>query len=246
MKKILYLCLLIAGLGLSSCQKEGIDRYKQRAGVYFSTYETNFSFSSELGIDSKVLRLPVDITGLPEDRDREFIIDLPHVDTITTAEEDQYRIGKGLVKAGEGKGFAEVEVFKDDRLKDSTYVLRLEIRKSPDFPEIRLSRTIMTVSFSNKLIKPENWSYLGLGDYSTAWWTFVLEVTEGNTLPFWTGGPGGTLNPDPEKWYMTYGELGAWQAKIRRELDKYNADHPDDPLRHDDGNKRGEPVEMPS
>ena len=240
MNKISYICLLLTALWLSSCQKEEIRLYEQRAGVYFSTSQSSFSFIDQPDSDTAIVRLPVDITGLPADHD------LPWVDTVTTAEEDQYKIGNCLVKAGEGKGFAEVELYKDERLKDSVYTLRLEIRKTADFPEIRLNRTIMTLSFTNRLIRPDNWSYLGLGDYSTAWWNFVLEVTGGYKLPYWTGGPTGTYNPDPEYYYMTYSELGAWQSRIRKALDKYNADHPGEPLRHDDGLKKGEKVEMPA
>ena len=246
MNKISYICLLLTALWLSSCQKEEIRLYEQRAGVYFSTSQSSFSFIDQPDSDTAIVRLPVDITGLPADHDREFTIALPWVDTVTTAEEDQYKIGNCLVKAGEGKGFAEVELYKDERLKDSVYTLRREIRTTADFPESRRHRTIMTLSFTNRLIRPDNWSYLGLGDYSTAWWNFVLEVTGGNKLPYWTGGPTGTYNPDPEYYYMTYSELGAWQSRIRKALDKYNADHPGEPLRHDDGLKKGEKVEMPA
>lgn len=244
MKKVRYiflLCLLALGY---SCQKSDIMLYEQRAGVYFSTYSFAYSFAENPGVDTAVLRLAVDITGKPVDYDREFKVTLPDVDPYTTAEEDQYKIGKGIVKAGEGTGYVELEVYRDDRLKDSTYMVYLSIQKTPDFPEVRLNRFNMAVSFTEKLIQPTNWSYLGLGTYSTAWWRFILEVTDGNTLRFWTGGPTGSLNPDPEYWYMTYAELGAWQTVIRNALAEYNAG-PDGPLIHDDGAMRGQEVEMP-
>ncbi|MEG0796958.1 MAG: DUF4843 domain-containing protein [Odoribacter sp.] len=245
MKNIKYICLLFFLGSIAGCQKSDIMLYEQRAGVYFSTYSYAYSFTDNPGVDTTVLRLPVDITGLPMDYDREFIITLPAVDTITTAEDDQYKIGKGIVKAGEGKGFVELELYRDDRLKDSTYRLLLSIQRSPDFPEIRLNRFSMSVSFTERLIRPINWQYLSLGDYSTAWWRFILEVTEGNTLRHWTGGPGGATNPDPEYWYMTYAELGAWRTVIRIALDDYNANH-SEPLKHDDGEKKGEQVKMPN
>ncbi len=241
-----YICLFLLLGTLAGCEKSEIMLYKNRAGVYFSTYSYNYSFADNPGVDTAVLRLPVDITGVPADHDREFIVTLPDVDTVTTAEADQYRIGKGIVKAGEGKGFVDFEVYRDDRLKDSTYVVRLAIKKSEEFPEIRLNRFFMSVSFTEQLIRPINWHYLGLGDYSTAWWRFILNVTGGNQLRYWTGGPTGSLNPDGEYWYMTGAELGAWQTTIRNALDDYNAEHPDTPLTHDDGSKAGKPVEMPN
>lgn len=246
MKHIKFICLFFMLGSITSCQKSDIMLYEQRAGVYFSTNSYSYSFADEPGVDTTVLRLPVDITGVPVDYDREFIVNLPNVDTLTTAEGDQYKIGKGIVKAGEGKGFVEVELYRDDRLKDSTYYILLNIQRSPDFPEIRLNRFNMSVSFTERLIRPINWNHLDLGDYSTAWWRFILEVTEGNTLRLWSGGPtNNPANPDPEYWYMTYPELAAWKTVIRIALDDYNANH-SEPLKHDDGEKRGEQVKMPN
>lgn len=122
-------------------------------------------------------------------------------------------------------------------------VWRLEKQR---FPRNTPESFLYVRLFHGTVDRPVNWGYLGLGDYSTAWWRFILEVTEGNQLRFWTGGPNGTLNPDGEYWYMTYAELGAWQTVIRNALDDYNAEHPDAPLTHDDGAKKGEPVKMPN
>lgn len=246
MKHIKYICLFFLLGSITGCQKSDIMLYEQRAGVYFSAYTYDYSFADDPGVDTAVLRLKVDITGVPTDYDREFVVTLPNIDTVTTAEDDQYKIGKGIVKAGEGEGFVELEIYRDDRLKDSTYRVLLSIQRSPDFPEIRLKRFNMSVSFTERLIRPLNWNFLKLGDYSTAWWRFILEVTEGNTLRHWTGGPTGSANPDPEYWYMGYAELAAWQALIRVALDDYNANHLGDPLKHDDGEKKGEPVKIPN
>ena len=81
MNKISYICLLLTVFWLSSCQKEEIRRYEQRAGVYFSTYQSSFSFIDQPDSDIAIVRLPVDITGLPAAYDREFAIALPWVDT---------------------------------------------------------------------------------------------------------------------------------------------------------------------
>ena len=245
MKNIKLLCLLLLG-SLSSCDKSDIMLYEQRAGVYFSTRTFTHSFTSNLPKDTAIVRLPVDITGLPADYDREFFVARPDVDFYTTAEDDQYKIGKGIVKAGEGKGFVELELYQDSRLRDSTYVLYLDIQRSPDFPEIRLNRYSMGVYFSAQLIKPDNWKYLELGDYSTAWWRFILDVTGGNTLRYWIGGPDNPVNPDPEYWNMTDAELEIWRNEIREALDDYNLKHAGNPLVHDDGPAKGQKVVMPT
>lgn len=240
MKNIRYFFLFSLLVAVcSSCQKEETMLYQNRAGVYFSTSTYTYTFAENPGLDTAIVRLPVTITGLCADYDREFKATLPDVDTLTTAEDDQYKIGRGFVKAGESTGFVELEIYRDERLKDSTYNLYLSIQKTPDFPEIRLNRYNMKVSFTDRFIQPDNWSYLGLGTFSTAWWSFILEVTDGNPLRYWGG-----INPDPEYWTMGAAELAAWKSVIRRALDEYN-DGPNGPLIHDDGPSKGQEVEMP-
>lgn len=58
MNKISYICLLLTVFWLSSCQKEEIRRYEQRAGVYFSTYQSSFSFIDQPDSDIAIVRLP--------------------------------------------------------------------------------------------------------------------------------------------------------------------------------------------
>ncbi len=189
-----------------------------------------------------VLRIPVTVTGSASDKDRIVKASLPDVDLNTTAEDDQYTIGDGIVKAGELSGFVDLTLYNDDRLKDSTYVVALELRPSEDFPEIRLNRRTFTVSFTNKLIQPENWGFLSLGTYSTAAYSFVLQQIAPLTyMPFWSGGANGTNNPDKEKYYWGYDVLGAYQQMIRDRLAEYNATH-DEPLKHDDGYAKGEEI----
>ena len=239
MKEIKYIFLLGLTLMLGSCQKEEIMMYQQRAGVYFSTRSMAYSFTENPGVDTARLRLPVDITGSPVDYRREFKVTLPDFNPWTTAEEDQYKIGQGYVEAGEETGYVELELYKDERLLDSVYTLHLAIQKTPDFPEIRLNRFDMEITFTDKLIQPANWGYLNLGTFSSAWWRFVLNVTNGNPLRYWGG-----VNPDKDYWTMGYSELAVWRTVIRRELKKYN-EPPEGPLVHDDGPSKGKPVEMP-
>ena len=102
-----------------------------------------------------------------------------------------------------------------------------------------MNRFDMEITFTDKLIQPANWGYLNLGTFSSAWWRFVLNVTNGNPLRYWGG-----VNPDKDYWTMGYSELAVWRTVIRRELKKYN-ESPEGPLVHDDGPRKGKPVEMP-
>lgn len=236
-----YVIGLLVWAGLAACQHEDIMLYQQNPGVYFETATYSYTFLEDPDSTSKVLRLSVDITGSQVDYDRTFTVSRPAVDTITTAEDDQYRIGTGIVKANAYNGYVEIEVFKDDRLKDSVYNVALEILPSADFPEVRLNQKTMVVSFTNEVIQPANWRWLRwyFGDFSTRWWTFICEVTGMTSLPY------DETNADRETWWMTYEELLAYQAMVRVALEEYNMDHPDEPLTHDDGDAAGEPVVMP-
>lgn len=239
-----FMGLLLLPVCLAGCQKSDIMLYEQHAGVYFESAAYSYTFLEDPDLASKSLRLSVDITGSQVDYDREFIVVRPALDTITTAEEDQYKIGKGIVKANEYLGYVDVEVYQDDRLKDSIYKLALEIQPGKDFPEIRLNRKIMVVSFTKKAIRPANWNkWLKwyFGSYSANWWTFICEATGRTSLPYFP------KQADTETWWMSEAELAANQAKVRIALERYNASSKG-PLMHDDGPDSDKPntkVTMP-
>lgn len=235
MSLLLMVCII-------GCQQTDIMLYQQNAGVYFEAATYGYTFLENPDSTVKKLRLSVDITGSQVDYDREFIVTTPTVDTITTAENDQYRIGKAIVKANEYLGYVEVEVFKDERLKDSVYQLALEIQPNEYFPEVRLNKKIMVLSFTNKVIKPANWRWLRWyfgTPFSTRWWTFICEVTGKTSLPYYP------THADKETWWMSVEEIEAYQAMVRIALEEYNGKHPNAPLTHDDGEYAGQNVTMP-
>lgn len=242
MKVQIYIFIFVL-VSLLGCQKSDIMLYEQNPGVYFEAPSYSYSFLEDPEASSKIISLTVDITGSQVDYDREFIVSRPAMDTITTAEDDQYVIGKGIVKANEYNGLVEVEVFRDERLNDSIYTLALEILPNEDFPEVRLNKKIMQLSFTNKVIQPANWSWLRWyfgTPFSTRWWTFICETTGRTSLPYYP------TNADTETWWMSVGEVQAYQTIVRLALEEYNAAHPDAPLTHDDGEYAGQIIEMPS
>lgn len=233
--------LLLLSAMFTACQHEDIMLYQQNPGVYFEASDYSYTFLEHPDSTSKLLRLSVDITGSQVDYDRTFTVARPEVDTITTAEDDQYRIGTGIVKANEYNGYVEIEVFRDERLNDSIYEVALEILPGKDFPEVRLNKTIMRVSFTNKVIQPANWDRLKVffgSAFSTSWWTFICEVTGRASLPYWPS------HADTETWWMSREEVIAYAAMVRLALDEYNGKH-EEPLTHDDGEYVGQPVTMP-
>lgn len=241
MKILKYIWILLIGF-LFSCESSDIMLYKQNAGIYFESNSYNYTFLTDPQVDSKTLKLLVDISGLPVNYDREFVVVHPENDTITTAEDDQYKLGKGIVKADEYQGYIEIEVFKDDRLKDSVYMVALDIIPNEDFPETRLNKKTMVVSFTDKVIKPANWKWLRWyfgKPFSPRWWKFICEATGRTSLPYYP------THKDKETWWMSSGELKAYQTITRLALEKYNATH-DEPLKHDEGDYKDQPVEMPN
>lgn len=245
MKKI-YITLLTAILFLYGCEKSDIMLYEQHAAVYFTKESFNYSFLENPEADSKTIRLLCDISGLPMDYDRNFEVKLSPVDSLTTAEPDQYRLKESVVKANEYTGYVEVEIFRDKRLDDSIYQVAFDIVPNNFFPETRLNQKTMVLSFTNEVIKPANWNrlrfYFGTGakDYfSTAWWKFICSVTGMPSLPF------NDSDPDKETWWMTSDEIIAYATRVHLALIKYNTDlgNPNRPLRHDDGPYAGQVVE---
>ena len=243
MKTRTYIIGLLLLMFFGACQRDDIMLYQQNPGVYFEAATYSYTFLENPDSTVKTLRLSVDITGSQVDYDRTFTVTCPVLDTITTAEEDQYQIGTGLVKANEYTGHVDIQVFRDERLNDSIYNLALEIQPGKDFPEVRLNKKIMVVSFTNKVIQPANWRWLRwyFGEaFSTRWWTFICEVTGRTSLPYYP------THDDQVTWRMSDEEVVAYQAKVRIALEEYNGKNPNNPLTHDDGDYAGQPVVMPS
>lgn len=243
MRKFKQIWVWMVFSALMGCESSDIMLYEQNAAVYFEANSYNYTFLENPQATSKVVKLMVDISGTQVDYDREFVVTRPVVDTITTAEENQYVIGKGMVKANEYSGYVEVEVFRDDRLNDSIYRVALEIQPTKDFQEVRLNKKMLILSFTNKVIQPANWRWLRWyfgTPFSTRWWTFICEATGRTSLPYFP------TEADKETWWMSVGEVQAYQTITRLALDEYNAKHPKDPLTHDDGAYAGQKIEMPN
>lgn len=252
MKTINMILLLFLGIFFVSCDKSDVESYEQKAGVYFSSTTYSFSFKDEPGISKKTIKIPVEVTGVALDKDREFKIialskDSVKIDRATEkfkacAKSNQYVIGKGIVEAGKYTGYAEIEINNTSELADSVYAVMYTIIPTEDFPETLLTlrnSLYLELSFSDRLIQPANWRWLKwyFGDYSTSWWNYIREVTGRKSLPYFP-------DHEDEGWDMSSGELQAYQALVRLALDNYNASHLT-PMTHDDGAKAGEEISMP-
>ncbi|OKZ39650.1 MAG: hypothetical protein BHV82_14405 [Odoribacter sp. 43_10] len=107
---------------------------------------------------------------------------------------------------------------------------------------------VFSLYITNKIGRPANWSQLNnyFGEYSDSWYRFILDATGLPSLPYWSPrGSADPNNPDPERWTMTGTEVKAYAALVKEKLTEYNNEHPGNPLKHEDGEYKGQPVTMP-
>ena len=239
------LCSLLLGLSFLfvSCQKEEIMMYQQEAGLSFwGMASGEFSFFDSPGTTSYTYEIRVSTSGDSVNYDRHFTAAIVENDTnyVTTARPDQYKLLEGTIPAGKFEGILPVEIIYTPDMDDSSFVACLKLLPGKDFPLGGFDERYFELTMTNKLIKPSNWGnltfYLGSA-FSSSWYNFILDVIGMRYIAHPSAKGGDTA--------WEYNEMLAYVGKIKSELLKYNLAHPDDPLRHDDGDNAGELVEMP-
>lgn len=234
----------------SSCKKEEIMLYEQAAAVYFGENTRLYTFTENIdritiGYDS--VKIPVQISGIAMDYNRIVKMEVVKSDTLNTASENMYSIAEGYINANLYKGYVPMRINYTPELDDSVYVLRVRLVATTDFPGVDLEKRTISISITNKMTQPSNWSRIQstFGPYSESWYRFILLKTKLSSIPYWSpNGSKDVNNPDPEKWTMNSLELKAYGALVKEELTKYN-NGPDGPLMHEDGPQKGKPVIMP-
>lgn len=250
MRKILYIVSLVYVSLFMSCDSSDIMKYEEASGIYFNGSSTGYSFveninNKELGSDT--IKIPVMITGFAKDFAREVKIEVDKADTLHTASDDMFEILSGEVPANEYYGYVSLKVNYTKALDDSVYVARFKMLATEFFPVTDLNGYNFGVSITNKFTQPANWGRLRstFGEYSNSWYTFILKETGLSSIPYWSyNGSADANNPDPERWTMTYVEMKAYAAKVKVALADYNNDHPGNPLKHEDGQFKGQIITM--
>ena len=223
---------------MASCKKDEIPVYGNISGVYFDGNNISFSFMEKPNSVMDTVRLSASITGMATETNRTFKAEV--VKDSTTAPEELYEILDGTVAANNYKGLLPIVLKKSDILKDSIVKLTIRLLPTEDFPEIRLGEELFSIYFTAKVIKPANWDdylFYSFGEYSTIWWTKIMEWTNRGSLPYWPE------NADHETWWMTYNDIQIYKRLVAEKLKEYNASS-EGPLIHDDGPLAGSPVEM--
>jgi len=237
----LLVAVCAASLLLASCQKAEIKLYQDDPGVYFTTPTYEYSFTENVNATSKTIYLPVKLSGMLADQVRTFSIEAI-ADSVTTAQNDWYEIKPGEVLANSIDGRIPVVLKRNTTVDTSVVKLLVKITGSTELDPL-FTKTL-TVSWTGKIIQPVNWKWLKYyfgTPFSTGWYTFMLENAGVPSFPY-----DGTLSKtDPITWWWSAGQVTAYALKVKEALIKYNAAHPGNELRHNDGPNAGQLVTMP-
>lgn len=253
-KIIIFLFLLLMTL-FQSCEQDKIDNYKQEAGVYFDpqTSISVYTFTEnldkiEVGYD--YINIPVLISGVAVDKEREFEVSFMKEDTLHTAEDGMIELSKGLVRANAYGGHIKVKINYSHKLDDSVYIARIRILPSKEFPAVDLNSRNLSINFGNIFTQPENWAQLKrhFGNvYSNSWYKWVLKTSGYSSLPYKYSRGSDQAGITPEealRWPMRLEEIQSISAKVKIALQKYNNDNPGKEMKHEDGEKKDELVVM--
>ena len=238
-RKLSYIlsCTLFSLLWVA-CDKEDIMRYdRERAAIEFKGNSYTYSFKqTSQAIDT--VDIPFNLVGYPEnwERNAEFLV----IADSTTATTNEYRIIDAILKPDEYLGYLRVEVKneKGDNFQDVR--IYLEIAQGKDLiPGVDTQKNCF-LYLTNKLVRPNSWTSwierYRLGNYSTAYYQFIIEVTGETEFPIQSAIPGYN---NGEKWSSAYTE--AFIANLKQELKARN-EREKTPLLHDDGTAKDKEI----
>jgi len=229
-------------LMFSACQKEEIMLYEDDPGIYFTLPTYSYSFTENAGAQTKTIYLPVKLSGSIKDYDRVFDIEAVYDDK-TTVTNAIFEIKQGVVPKNSFDGSVAVVLKRNTTVDTSIVNLNVKLIGSNELKP-QMAKTLQ-VSWTGKIIQPVNWNWLRYyfgTPFSTGWYTFILREAGVSSLPY-----SGTLSKtDPVTWWMSSGQLIAYALKVKEALIKYNALHPGDELKHNDGTYVGQIVTMPA
>ena len=239
MKKLIrFLGMLVSVVIFNSCEKDEIMSFEGEPAVNFSSvdiydpvYEEEYSFLTNPE-DEHIHEIQVQIMGDAVDHDRTFEVEVIN-DSLTTANEDQYEILEGTIPAGEFTGTLYIKLFNSPELADKSVSLHLKIIDSQDFQSGNVESDEFVISWTNQVVVPDwRWyRYFFTRVPSTAAYRAIVEST--GLVDF-------TISD-----YLSLGTAGATAmgTKFGDYVMEYNLQHPNDPLRHDDGPSEGELIE---
>lgn len=238
--KILYIISIIFFSSFyTSCSKDNLESYKEEAGVHFlytQGHELKYSFLNTPDEKSFIYELPVRIEGDTVNFDR--IIQVNVLKDSTTASSEYYEILHSVIEAGKFNGKVKIQLNNLEDLKSKEVRLWLVLGESKDFKNTVIEYSQFSLLWDNRMSEPANWRYYSFGAYSSTIHEFMLQVLGVSYLEY--GYPDNPSVPN-----LSWQEIKSYRAKMRTALRTYNREHPDNPMRHEDGESKGELVVIP-
>lgn len=243
--KLLF--IFLAGC-LICCEKPLDAAYEQDARVYFferqndlvSTRITTKSYSFLLLPSTQTrdtVYVKIKTMGIPADYDR-FAIGKTVQEGTDATEGVDYDFIPGLIPAGAIEGNLPIVLYRNDKIKSQELTLNLTIGETADFKGGVVEDNLFTYRWSDKLSKPANWSspqYFGIdnyfGSYSDVKYRFIIDVLGIAEFPVTTCA---RCPYDPALY--THAAMMDFKAHMVAALEEYNAAHPGNPLRDENGN----------
>lgn len=237
--KIYFIGLIL--LSLSSCEDTGSLRYDaNRAAINFYKFYSEYSYTKSMkNIDT--IDIAFTINGLAKDYIRHA--DFEVLADSTTADDTEFTLLSAIVPADSLGGILEIEVIRPDN--DTLPPRRIWIitKDGDDFITGVRSKQAHSLSLTNGIVYPDGWypgSYMSrryLGNYSTAYYKFIIEATGETAFPYPRAIPGYNGG---KRWDYMF--MPQFVNRIKDKLKAYNASIAPDVLTHDDGYAEGDPV----
>lgn len=171
---------------------------------------------------SMVMDIDVLVMGPAVNHDRTATVTV--VADKTTASSSDYELPLTItIPADSAKGTLPITLKRSSALQEKSVRLYIEVVANDDFQVGVNEQNHFTLIWSDVLTRPTNWDDLEefFGTYSDVKYRFMIENA------------GGISEFDADT--MSWAQLNSLKIKFQNALNDYNAAHPGNPLRDDDG-----------
>ena len=177
MKKSIYIIIsylwIIAGLVGCDSENDFIVYDTNNSYIYFNTADSlEYSFAFDPSeVTSYTFKVPIAISGIATDRDREYKIEI--IEEETTATNNEYDISQinPIVRKGLGFDTLYITVNRTEILKTEKKSISIELLDNEEFKQGREDRLKAKIIFSDIVIEPIWWE-----DWESIFGPFYIET----------------------------------------------------------------------
>lgn len=176
---------------------------------------TVYSFALHPGVNSDIVKIPVQLIGYAADADRDINI-VPVAESSTAQLGTDYTIERAVLAAQTYNDSITIRVNKTAALDNGDLVATFKLEANSSFADAPVNYAQFRVILTNQLSEPTGWPF---GDYSVIKHQFVIQ-----TIGIATG---------YENWSAS--DVIRYRRLLTEALYEYNKAHPDNPLRDENG-----------